>query len=302
MSRRIAIFTDDPGWHGARLREAFVAHGCESEFVSLQDCGFDIEGTGHGLVIPGFDELPHGVFVRGVPGGTLEQVVLYLDILHALKHLGVCVYNDGSAIERSVDKGMTSFLLHSAGIPTPPTWVQGEGDRLSSTLKQEFEAGHEVVLKPLFGSQGEGLVRVSEFTQLPEQALYSGVYYLQRFISTGAEDAHDWRIFVINGQAVAAMLRRGNGWISNVAQGARCHAAVLDAELRTLAEGAANALRMSYAGVDILRDADGRSYVLEVNSIPAWKGLQQVCPVDVTRLLVEDFLSSCRSESLTEVV
>ncbi len=302
MSRRIAIFTDDPGWHGARLREAFAQHGCESEFVSLQDCGFDIEGTGHGLVIPGFDELPDGVFVRGVPGGTLEQVVLYLDILHALKHLGVCVYNDGSAIERSVDKGMTSFLLHSAGIPTPPTWVQREGDRLSSTLKQEFEAGHEVVLKPLFGSQGEGLVRVSEFTQLPEQALYNGVYYLQRFISTGAEDAHDWRIFVINGQAVAAMLRRGNGWISNVAQGARCHAAVLDAELKTLAEGAADALRMSYAGVDILRDADGRSYVLEVNSIPAWKGLQQVCPVDVSRLLVEDFLSSCRSKPLTEVV
>jgi glutathione synthase/RimK-type ligase-like ATP-grasp enzyme len=126
MNRRIAIFTDDPGWHGARLCESFAEHGCSSEFVSLQNCGFHIEDGQQALRIPGFESLPDGVFVRGVPGGSLEQVVLYLDILHALNHLGVCVYNDGRAIERSVDKGMTSFLLHNAGIPTPPTWVLGE--------------------------------------------------------------------------------------------------------------------------------------------------------------------------------
>jgi tetrahydromethanopterin:alpha-L-glutamate ligase len=302
QNRRIAIFTDDPGWHGARLREAFAQHGCDSEFVSLTQCGFDMNAAGHGLVIPGFETLPDGVFVRGVPGGTLEQVVLYLDILHALKHLGVCVYNDGRAIERSVDKGMTSFLLHSAGVPTPPTWVLGEGQVLSETLMREFEAGHELVLKPLFGSQGEGLSRLRDFDALPEQALHNGVYYLQRFISTGAEAAHDWRVFVINGRAVAAMLRQGEGWISNVAQGARCLPAVLDQELRALAEAAADALGMSYAGVDILRDGRHRPYVLEVNSIPAWKGLQQVCPLDITRLLVEDFLTCCQAKALTEVI
>jgi tetrahydromethanopterin:alpha-L-glutamate ligase len=302
MNRRIAIFTDDPGWHGARLREAFELHGCESEFVSLQQCGFDINGEGHGLAIPGFERLPDGVFVRGVPGGSLEQVVLYLDILHALRHLGVCVYNDGRAIERSVDKGMTTFLLHNAGIPTPPSWVLGEGHDLSKTLMREFESGHELVLKPLFGSQGNGLARIRDYSGLPEMAQCNGVYYLQRFIPTGAEDAHDWRVFVINGRAVAAMLRRGNGWISNVAQGAHCHPAVLDQELKTLAEAAAGALEMHYAGVDILRDGKGRAHVIEVNSIPAWKGLQQVCPLDVSRLLVEDFLRCCQVSSLTEVV
>jgi RimK family alpha-L-glutamate ligase len=301
MNRRIAIFTDDPGWHGARLRKAFEHHGCSCEFVSLQQCGFALDGEAQGLTIPGFDTLPDGAFVRGVPGGTLEQVVHYLDILHALHHLGVCVYNDPRSIERSVDKGMTSFLLHSAGIPTPPTWVLGDRDP-SPILKQAFDAGHELVLKPLFGSQGNGLARVSAGDTLPEQADYNGIYYLQRFIPTGSDDAHDWRVFVINGQAVAAMLRRGQGWISNVAQGARCHPAVLDQELRELAEAAADTLEMRYAGVDILRDATGRPYVLEVNSIPAWKGLQQVCRLDVTQLLVDDFLSCRRHSPLTEVV
>ncbi|MES9989078.1 MAG: RimK family alpha-L-glutamate ligase [Candidatus Thiodiazotropha endolucinida] len=302
MNRRIAIFTDDPGWHGARLREAFETHGCSCEFVSLQQCGFDLSAAGEHLVIPGFETRPDGVFVRGVPGGTLEQVVLYLDILHALTHLGVCVYNDGRAIERSVDKGMTSFLLHTAGIPTPPTWVVGEERDLTRIVKHEFKAGNELVLKPLFGSQGDGLVRIRQGDALPDPAHYNGVFYLQRFIHSGNEDAHDWRVFVINGQAVAAMLRRGEGWISNVAQGARCHPAVLDQELKELAEAATCALSMSYAGVDILRDDKGRAYVIEVNSIPAWKGLQQACQMDVTQLLVDDFLCCCHDGSLTEVI
>jgi RimK family alpha-L-glutamate ligase len=302
MSKRIAIFTDDPGWHGARLKQAFAQQGCSSEFVSLQDCGFELENHPYGISIPGFESLPDGVFVRGVPGGSLEQVVLYLDILHALKHLGVCVYNDGRAIERSVDKGMTSFLLNSAGVPTPATWVLQDHHQLSKIMLSEFEAGHELVFKPLFGSQGNGLLKIANFDDLPEREFYNGVYYLQRYIDTGSEDVSDWRVFVINGKAVAAMLRRGQGWISNVAQGARCHAAVLDQELKSLAEAAAGALDMNYAGVDILRDGKHQPYVLEVNSIPAWKGLQKVTPVDVAELLVEDFLGCCSDDAYTEVV
>ena len=71
---------------------------------------------------------------------------------------------------------------------------------------------------------------------------------------------------------------------------------------RELAEAACEALDMSYAGVDILRDSRAKPYVLEVNSIPAWKGLQQVSHIDVTGLLVEDFLSSCQNQTLTEVI
>ncbi|MCP3661739.1 MAG: RimK family alpha-L-glutamate ligase [Gammaproteobacteria bacterium] len=302
MNRRIAIITDDPGWHGARLQEAFDRHCCDSEFISLQQCGFDLSGDGPGLVMPGFNTLPDGVFVRGVPGGTLEQVVLYLDLLHALRRLGVHVYNDGRAIERTVDKGMTSFLLHTAGIPTPPSWVLGEGHDLLEMLRPEFKAGHELVLKPLFGSQGVGLARIHDIGDFPEQQECNGVYYLQRFISTGGDGTHDWRVFVINCKAVAAMRRHGDGWINNVAQGARCHPAALDAQLKELAESAAGVLDINYAGVDILRDRKGQPYVIEVNSIPAWKGLQQVCPVDVAELLVDDFLHCSQSNPLMEAV
>ncbi len=289
MSLRIALITDDPGWHGARLCEAFAARACAVHVVSLRDCAIDLLDAPQGLYIPGFeDQLPDGVFVRGIPGGSLEQVVLYLDILHALKALGIPVYNNGGAIERSVDKGMTSLLLQHAGIPVPPTWVVSSEERGQCIWAQERAAGHSLVVKPLFGSQGQGLARLSQDDTLPALEDYQGVYYLQRFV----EGQHfDWRVFVINDRVVACMQRHGKYWINNVAQGASCMAAPKDRELETLAEAATRVLDMDYAGVDLMRDANGDFQVIEVNSIPAWKGLQTTCRVDIAHCLVNDFYS-----------
>ena len=75
------------------------------------------------IQIPDFSTLPPAVFIRGVAGGTLQQVITRLNVLHMLAMQGVKIYNDVRAIERTVDKAMTSFLLHSRGVSTPPTWV-----------------------------------------------------------------------------------------------------------------------------------------------------------------------------------
>lgn len=295
---RVVIFTNDPGWHGARLREAFESRSAEVSFASLCDCRFELDRqvrdpVNPGVVIPGFEgRLPDGVFVRGVAGGTLEQVVLRLDFLHALKLLGVPVYNDGRAIERTVDKSMTSFVLARAGIATPATWVTESEVEAREIAARENAGGREIVVKPLFGSQGAGLKRVSSFAGLPPAAEYDGVYYLQRYIEPDAAGWHDWRVFVIDGTAVAAMTRHGKDWITNVSQGATCVPADLAEreDLRSLAEHAAAELEMDYAGVDLIRDREGRLYVVEVNGIPAWKGLQSVSGINIAQRLADDFL------------
>ncbi|MGX2042037.1 ATP-grasp domain-containing protein [Methylocaldum sp. MU1018] len=299
---RIAIVTDDPGWHGARLREALAAKGYGYRYVSLTACRLNLEAGGVPVVLPGFEDgLPDGVFVRGVPGGSLDQVVFYLDVLHALKRLGIPVYNDGRAVERTVDKAMTSFLLQCAGIPTPPTWVLGNREEALDLAGRELRAGHQLVSKPLFGSQGQGLQRYEKPEDLAGLIDSNGVFYLQRFVSCG-EPPHDFRVFVIRGKAVAAMRRCGVTWLNNVAQGARCEPVRLDDLLLCrLAEDAVKVLDMGYAGVDIIRDHHGRYSVLEVNSIPAWKGLQSVSKVSIADLLVEDFLSLCHPESHEEI-
>ena len=289
----VVILTDDPGWHGARLREAFLVRGVDAGFASLRDCRFDLHRAGRSVVLPGFeDRLPDGVFVRGVPGGTLEQVVLRLDVLHALKLLGVPVYNDGRAIERTVDKAMTSFVLANAGIPTPATWVTESESEANVLVRAELSAARELIVKPLFGSQGVGLKRISAFGDLPPGAEYDGVYYLQRYIESGDDGWHDWRVFVIGGEAVAAMKRQGKGWITNVSQGGVCTPVDLSEQedLRALAQKACSALQMDYAGVDLIRDRDGRLHVVEINGIPAWKGLQSVSQNNIAQMLVDDFV------------
>lgn len=291
---RIPVFTDDPGWHGKRLTEAFAARGYEAVFVSLKDCALRLGSGEQAVLIPGFEQaLPVGAFVRGVPGGTLQRVIARLDILHALEMLGVTVYNDGHAVERTVDKAMTSFLLHLNGVPTPPTWVCESRHQAREVYLRETMAGRELVIKPLFGSQGQGIRKLTAETALPVplEQYVDGLYYLQRYIDSGEGAWHDHRVFVIRGRAVAAMIRHGSHWVNNVAQGGRCEAIAAQGELAQLAEAAAAAVKVDYCGVDIIRDRDGRHYVLEVNSIPAWRGLQGATGIDIGQLLVDDFLA-----------
>jgi RimK family alpha-L-glutamate ligase len=276
------------------LQRAFAARGFDSRYVSLTACRLNLDGSGPPIVIPGFeDKLPDGAFVRGVPGGSLEQVTFCLDILHGLKHLGVAVYNDARAIERTVDKGMTSFLMRQAGIPTPATWVVNSREEAQAIARRELEQGHQIISKPLFGSQGEGLLRHQNLEDLGLLGESNGVFYLQRFVHCG-EQSHDFRVFVIHGKTVAAMRRFGLSWLNNVAQGGRCEPARLnDLLLCRLAEDAVKTIGMAYAGVDIIRDLQGRYTVIEVNSVPAWKGLQSVSEAVIADLLADDFLALC---------
>jgi tetrahydromethanopterin:alpha-L-glutamate ligase len=302
---RIAILTEDPGWHEAELRRALEERKAQVQFMRLGECRLDFSKGGHGIVLPGFeDRLPDGVMVRDVPGGTLEQVVLRLDILHALHELEVPVYNTGRSIERTVDKAMTSFLLHTAGLPMPPTCVAEAAAPAHDFLLGELSAGYEVVAKPLFGSLGVGLRRLSREGDLPGPSEFRGVWYLQRYVDTGSggSDWHDWRVLVIGGVGMAAMVRRGASWINNVAQGARCEPAALGGELERLAVDACAAVGADYAGVDLVRDRDGQLQVLEVNGIPAWKGLQSVTGTDIAGRVAEDFLfRRVTSENVAEV-
>jgi RimK family alpha-L-glutamate ligase len=300
---RVAIMTDETGWHTARLKKAFRARGVEARCLDLADCRIDTAGSESGLSIPGFNRaLPDAVFVRGIAGGTFEQVTMRLGILHALRECGVPVYNDARAIERSVDKSMTSFLLHRHGVPTPATWSGESAPHAQRVLMREAAAGRQVVMKPLFGSQGNGLrllgasrARRGTLKPLPSLRSFGQVAYLQRYIDAG-RPGFDWRVLVIGGRAVAAMKRvGGKGWIHNFAQGASCEGAALTEPLADIAVRATAALGLDYAGVDLIpgpdRDTSGAgALVLEVNGVAAWRGLQTVTGFDIAEALVADLL------------
>ena len=293
----VAIMTDETGWHTRQLQAALRARGWVGRCVDLADCRIDTTAAWHGLNIPGFGRaLPDAALVRGIAGGSFEQVTKRLGVLHALRDLGVPVYNDARAIERSVDKSATSLLLHAARIPTPPAWATESLAQAQRIALREGAAGHALVLKPVFGSQGKGLQLVGQVAGVhhalpPIDAAYGSLAYLQRFVPALASPGFDWRVLVVGGRAVAAMRRVSAHWIHNVAQGARCEPAELTKPLAQIAEGAARALGLDYAGVDLMPSGTAQDIqVIEVNGVAAWQGLQRVTGFNIAAAIVADLM------------
>lgn len=292
---RIVLFVEEDGgdWHARRLARAMEARGVEVVVTTLTQCAFDTTSPS-GLEIPGFDgKLPDGAFVRSISAGGLEQITFRLGILHALRASGVRVWNDARAIERCVDKSTATFLFQKAGLPTPRTRVV-EGQAGAEAFA--CAVGRSLVVKPLFGSQGNGILKAASAQELPPPDAMGQVYYMQPYLR--AEDAtefEDWRVFVSCGRILSSMVRRSDTWITNVHQGALPIAHAPEFEMRRLALAAVEAVGADYAGVDLIRDPDGDLLVLEINSNPAWKGLQSVTDVEIADTLADDFLAAIRS-------
>ncbi len=281
------------GWHWERLARAAAKLALPLRRLGFAALRFD--GTARfGLRLGESEELPGAVLVRFIPGGSFEQVTRRLGILHALEALDVPVINSPTAIERCVDKSQTSFRLARAGLPTPVSWTVERWDEARAILEAETKAGCELVFKPLFGAQGKGLKRVRTPADLPSEEESAGVWYLQRYVLPEGGD-RDFRVFVVDGEPIAAMARRGSSWITNVHQGGHPEPVACSDALGALAVAAAAAVGAFYAGVDILEErGTGRLFVLEVNSQPAWQGLQAVTPFEIADVLLAAILRRMR--------
>lgn len=281
---RVAILGAANGWHGAELERALRARGHRPQVLPVSALVAHI-GDGSRLDAGGvaLQDLD-AILVRTIPKGSLEQIVFRIDALHWLESLGVAVMNPAVAIERTVDKFYTSALLQAAGLPTPRTVV---AERTEDAMAA-FRTMGDVIVKPLFGSGGHGMVRVSDeeiaYRVFRALDLERAVYYLQEALP---HPGRDLRAFVAGDRVVAAAWRCADGWRTNVAQGGRVERASLAPEWERMSVRAARAVAADYAGIDLLPLPDGRVFVIEVNSIPAWQGLQSVAEVDVAGAIVE---------------
>ncbi len=276
---RIALLAGGTGWHVRDLQRAAALLHHEAVAVDFRRASAGVATAADSLA--GFD----GVLVRTMPPGSLEQVVFRMDVLHRLRARGLAVLNPPRAVEVCVDKYLASALLEEAGLRVPPTVVCQDAE---AALEAFTNLGGDVVVKPLFGSEGRGMVRVSD----PELAWRTfrtlervqSVLYLQKFI---AHPGWDLRAFVLGGRVIAAMRRHAHGgWRTNVAQGGSARAVRPTDEEEDLALRAAAAVGAAMAGVDLLPGPAGEWYVLEVNAVPGWRALAPVAGVDVAAEMI----------------
>jgi ribosomal protein S6--L-glutamate ligase len=220
------------------------------------------------------------VIVRSMPPGSLEQVVFRMDLLARLESVGVRVVNPPKAIECAVDKYLATSKLAAAGLPVPATMVCQDAEG----AMEAFEVlGGDVVVKPLFGAEGRGIVRVSD----PDLALRTfrtlerihAVLYVQRFVE---HEGFDVRVMVLDGGVLGAMKRRSpSDFRTNVARSAVGEPHELTDAEADLSLRAAIATGATFAGVDLLYDRAGRCFVLEVNAVPGWRAFTRVSGIDV---------------------
>jgi ribosomal protein S6--L-glutamate ligase len=276
---RIALLSAGRGWHVRDLERAAARLGHQAATVDFRRVSAGV-ATGPGS-LDGYD----GVLVRTMPPGSLEQVVFRMDVLHCVQARGVRVVNPPAAVETCVDKYLAAARLEAAGLRVPSTVACQHAD---AALEAFAALGGDVVVKPLFGSEGRGMLRVTD-TDTAWRVFHAlerlqSVLYLQRFVP---HPGWDLRVFAIGCRAVAAMRRRADGgWRTNVAQGGRAEVVRLGAAEEELALRAAAAVGAPVAGVDLLPGPAGEWYVIEVNAVPGWRALAPVSGVDVAAEVV----------------
>lgn len=293
MTPCILIASDGSDKRTGGLAAQLRRHGADVLSTPLSAIGFDT-GSASGLAIPGLDgDLPDAVLVRSISAGSFEAVTRRLGLLHALGRLGVLVWNSAQAIERCVDKSTATFLLRTTGLPVPPTFAVEGLEEARNIARRELPGG-PLVLKPLFGAQGRGIRLIRTVDELPAAEEVSDVYYLQRYVPRVGPPYRDFRVFVCAGKAVAMMSRNNDDWITNVDRGGvpQPVEAASQGGLARLAIAAAAAVGADFAGVDIIEACDGELFVLEVNSMPAWSGLQSVATIDITGAIAEALMKT----------
>ena len=285
---RIAILAARQGWHTDELCRALAARGHAGCVLAYEALVARFGGTAPGFAAAGADlGACDAVLARIVPAGSLEQIIFRMDALHALEERGVLVVNSPRAIERTVDKLWTTAILERAGLAVPETVVCESPDEAVAA----FRTLGDVIVKPLFGSMGLGMVRVTTeemaFRVFRTLETIRAVYYVQRAIDHAGCDV---RAFVVGGRVIGAIERSAAGWKTNLARGGSARATTLSAERAALAVRAAQAVGAEYAGVDLLPARDGTDYVVEVNGIPGWRGLQEATSIDVAATIVAHLL------------
>ncbi len=220
------------------------------------------------------------VIVRSMPLGTLEQVVFRMNALARLEAQGTTVINSPGALEVAIDKYLSLARLQSAGFSVPAT-------RCCQTAEQALQAFHElggdVVVKPLFGSEGRGITRISD----PELAVRAfkmlsqlgSVIYLQQFIH---HDGSDLRLFVLGNEVFGMRRSAQNDWRTNVSLGGIASPLTITEELRLMAHRAADCVQARICAVDFLWGNNGKLYALEVNAVPGWRALSRTLAVDIS--------------------
>lgn len=235
----------------------------------------------------------------GIGDVMLERCVSYYRgmFLTAIAEFGGAnVINSLQVASNCGNKLFMTLLLEKAGVPTPKTYFSLSPDGARESTK---DIGYPLVIKPLVGSWGRGVMRINdsdaldaviEARQITDSG-YDRTYYFQELVNRPPRDI---RVITVQDIPVAAMYRSSEGFRTNVAAGATPEACKITGQIEELAIRASKAVGGGILGVDMMEDAERGLVVHEVNNTVEFKGLASTGQVDIPQAIVEFALRTAK--------
>jgi len=284
------VLTDPDDWTASTFLKNIRKRGAKALPIVLSTLSASISTSDFSIFNADLKDLKlDAVLIRDVGiSFSLEQISFKFDLLRQFENSHIPVLNSTMAIQNAANKFFSFYLFKLAHLPIPHTVITSELEVALRTIEKFGSA----VVKPIFGSQGKGIIKLestqpeSEFaSKLTELLKERGVLYLQEFVPNPGRDI---RVFVVGEEALGAIYRvpRSDSFVSNLSQGATPVKCELTGEMRELAVSAAKALGADFAGVDLI-EGEGRLFLLEVNATPSGKGIKRVCGIDVTERIID---------------
>ncbi|MEX2480124.1 MAG: 30S ribosomal protein S6--L-glutamate ligase [Gammaproteobacteria bacterium] len=270
-----------------RIKEAAIARGHEARVVDHLHCFMDITAAKPTVHHRG-EEFGQGDFDAIIPRIGASVTYYGTAVARQFEMMGVYSVNESVAITRARDKLRSLQLLSRQKIGIPVTAFANRPDDVAGLIREV--GGAPLVVKLLEGTQGIGVVlaETSKAAQSVIQAfmgLGSNIL-VQEFIKESK--GSDIRCFVVGGKVIAAMQRQApeGEFRSNLHRGGSATLVKLTPGERRCAVRAAQVMGLNVAGVDLLRSNRG-PLVMEVNSSPGLRGIEEATGKDVANIIIE---------------
>jgi ribosomal protein S6--L-glutamate ligase len=297
---KIAILSSNPKLYSTRrLLKAAQLRGHETLVVDHQKCQVIIENDRPAILYK--QEILENIDAI-IPRIGASVTDYGCAIVRQFELMKVFTTAKSQAISRARNKLRSMQVLSKAGVGLPKTVMANHPKDVRQLI--DLVGGPPVVIKLLEGTQGIGVVlaetlkaaksTIEAFTGLKQNVL------VQEYIAESK--GTDVRAFVVGNQVVGVMMRQGpeGEFRSNLHRGGTAIALEPTPEIVQTALGAARALGLRVAGVDMLLSNRG-PLVMEVNSSPGLEGIEKATGRDVAGDIIAFLEEKIRADE-TDVV
>lgn len=268
-----------------RIMEAGQLRGHEMVFLNIKQCYMKLDA-----------ETPEVHYRGGILLNDLDAIIPRIRpsvtfygcaLTRHFESLGVFSLNGSAAISQSRDKLYSLQLQQQSGLDIPTSGFANSPVDTNDLI--DMVGGAPLIVKLLEGTQGRGVV-LAETRKAAESVINAfkslrANLLVQEFVKEA--QGKDLRCFVIDGKVVAAIERTAapGEFRANIHQGGTASIVKITKEERALAIKAAKVLKLSVAGVDIIRSDKG-PLLLEVNSSPGLEGIESATEKDIAGMLI----------------